>query len=282
MEEKYLIWHVQGGIGKNVASTSLIPDLKKQYPGRKLIMVVSWPEVFLNHPYIDKVYSLGNHPYFYEKYIENKEFDILMMPNMIKRFPPAPCGASITSIDTIQEVAISITNFVHQATKKKLSILHKPYNPATVKLLAKTMRELERIGGSLYHCEQQLDKGLTFELLNRCSVVVWDQPGTGFLECLSSKIPTMVLWPRIFNQEENWVKPIFLELEKKGIIHRAAKTLVEEIHLFKLSPTLWMQDAKRVSLVDRFCEKFASTDEKWPVHWRRYFDGLSKPNIKGD
>ena len=179
-------------------------------------------------------------------------------------------------------MAISITNFVHQATEKKLSILHKPYNPATVKLLAKTMRELERIGGSLYHCEQQLDKGLTLELLGRCSVVVWDQPGTGFLECLSSKIPTMVLWPRIFNQEENWVKPLFLELEKKGIIHRDAKTLVEEIHLFKLSPTVWMLDVERVSLVDRFCEKFASTDEKWPVHWRRYFDGLSKPNIKGD
>ena len=26
---KYVIWHVQGGLGKNVASTSLIPDLKE-------------------------------------------------------------------------------------------------------------------------------------------------------------------------------------------------------------------------------------------------------------
>lgn len=73
MEEKYIIWHVQGGLGKNVASTSLIPDLKSKYPDRKLIMVVSWPEVFLNHPQVDKVYHLGIHPHFYENYIENKD-----------------------------------------------------------------------------------------------------------------------------------------------------------------------------------------------------------------
>ena len=28
---KYVIWHVQGGLGKNVAATSLIPSLKEKY-----------------------------------------------------------------------------------------------------------------------------------------------------------------------------------------------------------------------------------------------------------
>src|SRR6056300_1804375 len=46
--DKYVIWHIQGGLGKNVAGTSLIGELKNTYPDRKLIMVVSWPEVFLN------------------------------------------------------------------------------------------------------------------------------------------------------------------------------------------------------------------------------------------
>lgn len=71
--EKYLIWHIQGGLGKNVAATSLISDLKKKYFDRELIMVVSYPEVFLNNPNISKVYPIGNHPHFYEKYIENKD-----------------------------------------------------------------------------------------------------------------------------------------------------------------------------------------------------------------
>jgi uncharacterized phage-like protein YoqJ len=56
MEEKYVVWHIQGGLGKNIAATALISDVKKKYSDRKLIMVVSWPDVFLNHPDVDKVY----------------------------------------------------------------------------------------------------------------------------------------------------------------------------------------------------------------------------------
>jgi len=72
-QKKYFIWHIQGGLGKNVAATALIPDIKKKYPNRKLIMIVSFPEVFLNHPDIDKIYPIGNHPNFYETYIEGKD-----------------------------------------------------------------------------------------------------------------------------------------------------------------------------------------------------------------
>lgn len=71
--EKYFIWHIQGGLGKNVAATALCKDVKEAHPDRKLIMVVSYPEIFLNNPYIDRVYQLGQTPYFYEDYIEGKD-----------------------------------------------------------------------------------------------------------------------------------------------------------------------------------------------------------------
>ena len=73
MEEKYLIWHVQGGLGKNVAATALCQDIKEKYPDRKFILVCSYPEVFLNNPYIDKVYNLSTLSYFYETYIDGKD-----------------------------------------------------------------------------------------------------------------------------------------------------------------------------------------------------------------
>lgn len=72
-KEKYLVWHIQGGLGKNIAGTALIRDLKEFYSDRKLIMVVSYPEIFLNNPNIDRVYQLGQCPYFYQDYIENKD-----------------------------------------------------------------------------------------------------------------------------------------------------------------------------------------------------------------
>ena len=73
MEEKYLIWHVQGGLGKNIAASALTKDIKEKYKDRKFILVCSFPEIFLNDINVDKVYSIGNHPYFYETYIENKD-----------------------------------------------------------------------------------------------------------------------------------------------------------------------------------------------------------------
>jgi hypothetical protein len=73
MEEKYLVWHIEGGLGKNVAATSLMKTLKERYSNRKLIVVASYPEIFLNNPHIDRVYRVGNTQYFYDDYIKDKD-----------------------------------------------------------------------------------------------------------------------------------------------------------------------------------------------------------------
>lgn len=70
---KYVVWHIEGGLGKNIAATSLIEDVNRRYPDRKLIMVVSYPEIFLNNPMIHRVYRVGMTSYFYDDYIRDKD-----------------------------------------------------------------------------------------------------------------------------------------------------------------------------------------------------------------
>lgn len=70
---KYVVWHIEGGLGKNVAATALINNVKRKYSDRKLILVVSYPEVFLNHPDIHRVYRVGMTSYFYDDYIKDKD-----------------------------------------------------------------------------------------------------------------------------------------------------------------------------------------------------------------
>lgn len=70
---KYVVWHIEGGLGKNVAATALISSVKQKYKDRKLILVVSYPEVFLNHPDIHRVYRVGMTSYFYDDYIKDKD-----------------------------------------------------------------------------------------------------------------------------------------------------------------------------------------------------------------
>lgn len=72
-KDKFLVWHIEGGLGKNIAATSLISSLKKKYEDRKIIIVASYPEVFLNFPEVERVYSVGSTPYFYQDYIEDKD-----------------------------------------------------------------------------------------------------------------------------------------------------------------------------------------------------------------
>jgi signal peptidase I len=73
MEEKYLIWHIEGGLGKNVASTSLLKTLKEKYVDRKIIIVASYPDIFINNPHIYRVYRVGNTQYFYDDYIKDRD-----------------------------------------------------------------------------------------------------------------------------------------------------------------------------------------------------------------
>jgi hypothetical protein len=72
-EDKYIVWHIEGGLGKNVAATALIEDLSKKHPDRKLVMVVSYPEIFINNPYVYRVYAVGNTMYFYDDYIKDRD-----------------------------------------------------------------------------------------------------------------------------------------------------------------------------------------------------------------
>jgi ADP-heptose:LPS heptosyltransferase len=75
--EKYVIFHVEGGLGKNVASTAVVKNIAKKYQDRKLIVVASFPEVFNNNPHVHRVYKLGMSSYFWEDYINGKDTIIL-------------------------------------------------------------------------------------------------------------------------------------------------------------------------------------------------------------
>jgi hypothetical protein len=73
MKDKYCIFQISGGIGKHVAATAVAKCIKNNYPDRKLIVVAVYTDIFINLPYIDRVYQLGNTNYFYQNYIQDKD-----------------------------------------------------------------------------------------------------------------------------------------------------------------------------------------------------------------
>ena len=68
-----IIFQINGGIGKVIASTAICASIKAQYPDSKLIVVSGYPDVFLGNKNVDRAYAFGQQAYFYKEYIENQE-----------------------------------------------------------------------------------------------------------------------------------------------------------------------------------------------------------------
>jgi hypothetical protein len=68
-----IIFQINGGIGKVIASTAVCASIKAKYPDDKLIVVSGYPDVFLGNKNVDRAYAFGQQAYFYKEYIENKE-----------------------------------------------------------------------------------------------------------------------------------------------------------------------------------------------------------------
>ena|ERR1700733_4320933 len=70
------IFQIDGGIGKSVAATAVCQAINSQYPDDELIVITGYPEVFLCIPGI-KVYNFNDMRYFYEQFIEGKDYRIM-------------------------------------------------------------------------------------------------------------------------------------------------------------------------------------------------------------
>ena len=74
--EKYAIFHIEGGTGKNILATSVVSSLKKSDPERKIIIVTGWAQVWFNNPNIYRVYPFGNTAHFHTSYIKDHDVKI--------------------------------------------------------------------------------------------------------------------------------------------------------------------------------------------------------------
>jgi hypothetical protein len=68
-----IIFQIDGGIGKSIMATAVCEAIKNQYPKDQLIVITSYPEVFLCNPHVDKCLSHNDLSYFYQDYIDGKK-----------------------------------------------------------------------------------------------------------------------------------------------------------------------------------------------------------------
>jgi hypothetical protein len=68
--DKYIIFHTEGGHGKQIQATAVCRAIKKHYPDRKLIVVTAWDGPFFYNPDVWRFYTFGQMQYFFTDFIK--------------------------------------------------------------------------------------------------------------------------------------------------------------------------------------------------------------------
>ncbi len=74
--DNFIIFSINGGIGKNVLATAVVKAIKKNNPEMNIIVLTAYKDVWLYNPNVYRVYNYGQTPYFYQDYIKDKKVKI--------------------------------------------------------------------------------------------------------------------------------------------------------------------------------------------------------------
>jgi hypothetical protein len=193
--------------------------------------------------------------------------DVLFVSNLLHRFPHvSTCGQA--RIDFVDEILSAQSRLVNAITSAGYIVDFKAYNRWTVDFLADYYAGLEISGRGNFRLLEPKQKGLSPRLLSGRRIVLWDQVGTGALDCFTSGIPCLIYWPRIYSKESVFSLAHFVKLAGAGVVHSDADSLLIELSRYLANPVEWMENPARKEAIGEFCRSFALTDKNWASMWR--------------
>jgi len=73
-----IIFNVKGGLGKSIISTAVLKAIKKEYKEAYVIVLTSYPDVFIDNPNVNKVIHHNDASDLHKDYIEDKEVKVFV------------------------------------------------------------------------------------------------------------------------------------------------------------------------------------------------------------
>ena len=65
-----VIFSIEGGLGKSIMGTAILKAIKKEYKKANIIVITSYPDVFVGNPNVNKVFNHQQAVSLYKNYIE--------------------------------------------------------------------------------------------------------------------------------------------------------------------------------------------------------------------
>lgn len=73
-----IIFNVKGGLGKSIISTAVLKAIKKKYKDAYIIVLTSYPDVFIDNPNANKVMNHDDVSNLYDDYIKDQEAKVFI------------------------------------------------------------------------------------------------------------------------------------------------------------------------------------------------------------
>jgi ADP-heptose:LPS heptosyltransferase len=74
-----IIFDISGGLGKNILATAVLKAIRKQHNKANIIIITSYPDVFINNPNVNRVVVHGTITNLYKDFIENKDSKVFIV-----------------------------------------------------------------------------------------------------------------------------------------------------------------------------------------------------------
>lgn len=201
----------------------------------------------------------------YKKNVKPK-FDVIWFPQMMKVYANTVQSLSTISRDKINIHSKSILKTADVLNNCKINTLLKVYNSKSYQLMTDTFDKIYS-NYEFIHFHKREDKGFHPKLTKQSKFLIFDQPGTGFFECLVYKIPVIVIWEQYFSYPEKSSLKDFEMLFDNKVIHynieNAIKTIKDNLNTYKF----WYEDQKRKIAVEKFINKYCYNDLDWQKNW---------------
>ena len=204
-----------------------------------------------------------------------KEFDVLLMTDRIHTFPPILNTYRASNCDSISQISGRFRELALGLIKNELSILHKPFDRMSSEAIADSISKIIHTSNGKYSLIDNIDKGLTEELLLSCAVVVWDDASTGLYECWAGQIPTLLYRPRACSKDIVG-EEMFRSLNEVGLAYKDPNKLAKAVsEIISIGYDGWL-DAKdnRREVLNEVMTKYAFTDDNWPYSWKKFIKSL--------
>ena len=73
-----IIFQIDGGLGKSIMATAVLKAIKKKHSKANIIVVTSYPDVFISNPNVNRIISHNQMNGIYEKWIMQKEAKVFV------------------------------------------------------------------------------------------------------------------------------------------------------------------------------------------------------------